>query len=259
MDFLQTILEDKRVEVEVAKRRKPLGVMRQQSAETKGIRDFKGALQRQGMALIAEIKKSSPSKGTLTEKFDHLDLALQYQSGGADALSVLTDKKHFGGDKLFVQDVKDITRLPILRKDFLIDEYQVYESRVLGADAVLLIVKALSKDQLRELYECAMNTGLAALVETHSADDIEMANEIKADIIGINNRDLSTFEVTLQHSLDLRELVHADALCVSESGIVSADEVQQLQKAGFKAVLVGEGLLRQADRSAAVRTLIPRQ
>jgi indole-3-glycerol phosphate synthase len=258
MDFLQTILEDKRVDVDVAKRRKPLSVMRQQSVETKGVRDFRGALQRQGMALIAEIKKASPSKGTLTEKFDHLDLARQYQSGGADALSVLTDKKYFHGDKLFVQDVKDATRLPILRKDFLIDEYQVYESRVLGADAVLLIVRALSRDQLRELYECAIKSGLAVLVETHSVTDIEMANEIKAEIIGINNRDLSTFDVTLQHSLDLRKLVHADALCVSESGIVSAGDVQQLQNAGFNAVLVGEGLLRQSDRSAAVRTLIPR-
>jgi indole-3-glycerol phosphate synthase len=256
MDMLRTILEDKRVEVADASRRIPLGAIRQQAAKVEGIRDFKGALEKPPIAIIAEIKKASPSKGTLTEKFDHLELALQYQAGGAHALSVLTDKKYFHGDKTFIEDIKDLTHLPILRKDFIIDEYQVYESRVLGADALLLIVRALSKAQLSELYQCAKLTGLAVLVEAHSEEELEVANDICAEMIGINNRDLATFAVNLEQSVRLRPLIRKGALAISESGISTAIDVRTLKNAGFRAVLVGEGLIRHADRSAAVRSLI---
>ena len=258
MDVLQTILDDKSVEVADSKRRLPLAAIRRQAVGVQGIRDFKRALEIPAIAIIAEIKKASPSKGTLTEKFDHLDLAMQYQAGGAHALSVLTDKKYFQGDKMFVQDIKDLTRLPILRKDFIIDEYQVYESRVLSADALLLIVRALSKTLLSELYQCATSMGLAVLVEVHSEQEIEIANEIGADIIGINNRDLATFAVNLEQSVRLRRFIRKGALAISESGIFTATDVRALQDAGFKAVLVGEGLIRHADRSAAVRSIIPR-
>ena len=257
MDLLHTILGDKSVEVADAKRRVPLAAIRQQAAGVQGVRDFKQALRIPAIAIIAEIKKASPSKGTLAEKFDHLELALQYQAGGAHALSVLTDKKYFQGDKTFVQDIKDLTHLPILRKDFIIDEYQVYESRVLGADALLLIVRALSKAQLSELYQCATATGLAVLVEAHSGEEIQTANEIGADIIGINNRDLASFAVSLEQSVRLRPLIRKGALAISESGISTATDVRTLQDAGFKAVLVGEGLIRHADRSAAIRSMIP--
>ncbi|MCX6142791.1 MAG: indole-3-glycerol phosphate synthase TrpC [Ignavibacteriales bacterium] len=257
MDVLRTILEDKSVEVADARRRVPLATIRQQAANVQGIRDFKRALEKPPIAIIAEIKKASPSKGTLTEKFDHLELAMQYQAGGAHALSVLTDKKYFHGDKTFIEDIKDLTHLPILRKDFIIDEYQVYESRVLGADALLLIVRALSKAQLKELYQCAKATGLAVLVEAHSEEELEVANEIGAEIIGINNRDLVTFAVNLEQSVRLRPLIRKGALAISESGIFTVTDVRSLKNAGFKAVLVGEGLIRHADRSAAVRSIIP--
>jgi indole-3-glycerol phosphate synthase len=257
MDVLHTILAEKSVEVADAKRRVSLGAIRQQSTEVQGIRDFRRALEKPAIAIIAEIKKASPSKGSLTEKFDHLEMALQYQAGGAHALSVLTDKKYFQGDKTFVQDIKDLTHLPILRKDFIIDEYQVYESRVLGADALLLIVRALSKAQLRELHQCATAMGLAVLVEAHTEEEIETANEIGADIIGINNRDLGTFAVSLEHSIRLRPLIRKEAFAISESGILTATDVRSLRDAGFKAVLVGEGLIRHADRSGAVRSIIP--
>jgi indole-3-glycerol phosphate synthase len=256
MDVLRAILEDKKAEVEDAKRRNPLAAIRQQAARVEGTRDFKRALEKPPIAIIAEIKKASPSKGTLTDKFDHLEMAMQYQAGGAHALSVLTDKKYFFGDKTFLKDIKELTHLPILRKDFIIDEYQVYESRVLGADALLLIVRAVSKTQLSELYQCAKATGMAVLVEAHSEEEVEVANEIRAEIIGINNRDLVTFSVNLEESVRLRPFIREGALAISESGIVSAADVRSLKKAGFKAVLVGEGLIRHADRSAAVRSLI---
>jgi len=257
MDVLRTILEDKSVEVSEARRRVPLATIRQQAANVQGLRDFKRALEKPPIAIIAEIKKASPSKGTLTEKFDHLEMAMQYQAGGAHALSVLTDKKYFHGDKSFIEDIKDLTHLPILRKDFIIDEYQVYESRALGADALLLIVRVLSKEQLSELYQCAKATGLATLVEVHSEEELEAANEIGAEIIGINNRDLATFAVDLEQSMRLRPLIRKGALAISESGISTAMDVRSLKNAGFKAVLIGEGLLRHADRSAAVRSIIP--
>lgn len=255
--MLRTILEDKIVEVADAKRRTPLATIRQQAAAVHDIRDFRRALEIPPIAVIAEIKKVSPSKGTLTEKFDHLEMAMQYQAGGAHALSVLTDKKYFQGDKTFILDMKDLTQLPILRKDFIIDEYQVYESRLLGADALLLIVRAVSKVQLSELYQCAKAIGLAVLVETHSEEDLEVANEVGADIIGINNRDLGTFAINLEHSIRLRPFIRKGAFAVSESGILSATDVRTLKDAGFRAVLVGEGLIRHADWSDAVRSIIP--
>jgi indole-3-glycerol phosphate synthase len=257
MDILQTILADKSVEVADARRRVPLAAIRRMAVCIEGVRDFKGALEKPGMAIIAEIKKASPSKGTFTQKFDHLELAMDFQTGGARALSVLTDKKYFQGDKTFVKDIKDLTSLPILRKDFIIDEYQVYESGVLGADAMLLIARALSKQQLGDLYQCAKGIGLAVLVETHSEAEIETANEIGADIIGINNRDLESFEVNLERSIRLRPFIRKEALAISESGISTSADVRILKDAGFDAVLVGEGLIRQADRSAAIRSILP--
>ena len=254
--MLQAILEDKCREVEEARRRLSLAGIRRQANETQGTRDFRRAIEKAPIAVIAEIKKASPSKGTLSEKFNHLELAMDYERGGAHALSVVTDKKYFQGDKSFVQDVKDLTHVPVLRKDFIIDEYQVYESKVLGADAILLIVRALSRAQLQELHACATALGLSVLVETHSKEDIESANEIGAQIIGINNRDLSTFAADIGLSLKLRPHVRKEALVISESGIFTADDVRALQKAGFRGVLVGEAFIRRPDRVSAVREIL---
>ena len=256
MDVLRTILEDKLAEVADAKRRNSLGAIRQQAARVQGIRDFKRAIEKPSIAVIAEVKKAFPAKGTFTEKFDHLEMALRHQAGGADALSVLTDQKYFHGDKTFIQDIKDLTQLPVLRKDFIIDEYQVYESRVLGADALVLMVRAVSKAQLGELFQCAMGQGLAVLVEANSEEEIAVANAIGADIVGIVDSDSVTSAVSIGRSIRLRPLIRKEALAVSESGAFTPTELRSLQEAGFKAVLVGEGLIRLVDRSAVIRTIV---
>jgi indole-3-glycerol phosphate synthase len=257
MDILHAILDNKVAEVAEARKLVPMTEIRAKAALVSDHRDFKRALDSVPIAVIAEIKKASPSKGVMVEQFDHRALAGQYQSGGAHALSVLTDEKYFQGHKSFVRDVKQVTTLPVLRKDFILDEYQVYESVVLGADAILLIVRALSREQLRDLYACARDAGLDVLVETHSADEIGQANAIGAEIIGINNRDLSTFVADVRLSALLRGFIGPQAIAVSESGIGNADDVRMLKDAGFQAVLVGEGLIRHADRAAATRSFIP--
>lgn len=258
MSFLAEILSEKKREIAEAKKAVPMEILAERVQGCAKPRPFKWVLQQVPFALIAEIKKASPSKGTLVSHFDHRKLAMDFQEGGAQALSVLTDRKYFGGDASFIQQVKEVVELPILRKDFIIDMYQAYESRALGADAILLIVKALSVEELRLLYDCAVSLGMAVLVEAHTEKEIEIANAINADIIGINNRDLSTFAVSLETSLKLRHFVRPEAYAVSESGVRSPADVLALRDAGFRAALIGEGLVRQADRPAAIRELIPR-
>lgn len=258
MTILEAILGDKRKEVAEAKKAISKDQIVAKAIASRAPRPFKRALDRASFALIAELKRSSPSKGTLVEPFDHTKIAAEFQAGGAHALSVLTDRKYFGGDQSYIQQVKEVVDLPILRKDFIVDEYQVYESRALGADAILLIVRALSVSELRQLYECAASLAMAVLVETHNAKEIEIANSIGAEIIGVNNRDLSTFEANLSTSLTLFPCIRPDALAVSESGISSVADVLVLREAGFQAALIGEGVVTRSDRAAAVRELIPR-
>jgi indole-3-glycerol phosphate synthase len=173
-------------------------------------------------------------------------------------LSILTDKKYFRGDASFISDVKGLVDLPVLRKDFIVDEYQVYESRAIGADAILLIVRALPLTQLAQFHALAVSLGMGVLVETHNEKEIQIANSIGAELIGINNRDLGTFEVSIATSLHLISHIDRRALAVSESGISTRSEVLALQNAGFRAALVGEGIVTRGDRAAAVRELIPR-
>ncbi|MDP2886138.1 MAG: indole-3-glycerol phosphate synthase TrpC [Ignavibacteria bacterium] len=258
MTILETILEDKRKEVAAAKKVISKDQIIARAIASGAPRPFKRALNRVPFALIAEIKRASPSKGTLVEHFDHTKIAVEFRAGGAHALSVLTDTKYFGGDQSYIQQVKEVVDLPILRKDFIVDEYQVYESRALGADAILLIVRALTVSELRLLHECAGSLAMAVLVETHTEMEIEIANSIGAEIIGVNNRDLSTFEVNISTSLTLFPFIRSDALAVSESGISSAADVLAVRQAGFRAALIGEGVVTRADRAAAVRELIPR-
>jgi indole-3-glycerol phosphate synthase len=249
-------LADKRKEVNEARKIATMEMLAERARASHPPRSFKQALRNVPFALIAEIKRASPSKGLLVKEFDHRELAVEFERGGASALSVLTDKKYFGGDPSFISQIKELVGLPILRKDFIIDEYQVYESRTLGADAILLIVNALSVDQLRKFSDCAASLGMAALVETHTEKDIETANSIGAEIIGINNRDLSSFAVSLETSLTLRRFIRTDAVAVSESGINSAGDMRRLREAGFQAALIGEGLVTRPDRSAALREFI---
>lgn len=257
MTILDSILEDKRKEVSASKSIISREQIVAQAKAALPPRDFRKAIQGKPFTLIAEIKKASPSKGLLVEQFDPPSLARELSAGGASALSVLTDRKYFKGEPSYIADVKATVSLPVLRKDFIVDEYQVYESRALGADAILLIVRALKERELKQLYELAGSLGLGVLVETHNESEIETANAIGATIIGVNNRDLDTFEVRLSMSLALFRHIGAQAIAVSESGISTLADTSALKRAGFRAALVGEGIMTQTDRIEAVRGLIP--
>jgi indole-3-glycerol phosphate synthase len=256
MSVLEAILRQKRVEVREARSALPLVELRRRAADAPPVQSFRSALLQKTIAIIAEVKKASPSRGVLTEQFDPIALAREYEEGGASAVSVLTDEQFFRGHKSTLQSIKAAVELPLLRKDFIIDEYQVYESRVIGADAILLIVGMLTESQFSSLFDCAREVGLDVLVETHTEEDVARANEHNVDIIGVNNRDLRTFKVSLQHSLNLRRLVRSGAVTVSESGIQTQEDVVALRKAGFDAVLIGEGLVASSNRVQLLREFL---
>jgi indole-3-glycerol phosphate synthase len=256
MNMLEAILREKRAELHEARSTVPLRELRRRAVDREPPRPFRLALQRKPISIIAEVKKASPSRGVLTDQFDPVALAKEYEEGGASALSVLTDQRFFQGHQSTLQAVKAAVHLPVLRKDFIIDEYQVYESRVIGSDALLLIIGLLSDSQYSSLVDCAREVGLEVLVEAHTEDDIGRANEHRADIIGINNRDLRTFEVSLQHSLNLRRLIRPEAITVSESGIHTREDVSRLRTAGFDAVLIGEGLVTAPHRVELLKELL---
>jgi indole-3-glycerol phosphate synthase len=205
--------------------------------------------------LIAEVKKASPSRGVLTGAFDPVGLATTYAAHGADAISVLTDEKYFQGHLDLLAAVRAAVPVPLLRKDFTLDEYQLWEARAAGADAVLLIVAILEPAQLRELLQAAKGLGLAALVEAHTAAEVEAAVGAGARLLGLNNRDLRTFETRIETTLALLPLIPPGPIVVSESGFFDAEQVRRVAAAGAHAVLVGEGLVRAADIGAKVREL----
>jgi indole-3-glycerol phosphate synthase len=219
-------------------------------------RDFRAALAGRSPAIIAEIKKASPSKGTLSHDFDPAHIARAYESGGAAALSVLTDEAFFQGSLAHLEAARAAVSLPVLRKDFTIDATQILEAAAHGADAILLIAAILPARQLRDFRETAARYRLSALVEVHSRPELDAAIESGADLIGVNNRNLSTFEVTLETSLSLAEHMPPGALAVSESGIHDAADIVRLRTAGYHAVLVGEHLMRSADPAGALRKLV---
>lgn len=256
MSILDDILIQKRKEVESARRLVPLEKLKEEAFAKGGTRSFDKALRTSGISVIAEVKKASPSRGVLVEDFDHLAIARDYENAGANALSVLTDAPFFQGEKRFISEIKKITSLPILRKDFIIDEYQVYESKVIGADAILLIVKALDICSLQTLYDCAQSLELSVLVEAHTKQEVETANSIGTAIIGINNRNLDTFEVSIEHSIRLRSIIRTGTIAVSESGIKSSQDVSALRKAGFDAILIGEGLVANSNKINALQELV---
>ena len=216
---------------------------------------FERALASEGMSLICEVKKASPSKGIISEDFPYLDIAREYASSGASAISVLTEPKYFRGDDRFLEEIADSVETPILRKDCVIDEYQVYRAREIGASAVLLIASILSDTQLTDYRELAESLGMSALVETHTRDEVERAVSSGAGIIGVNNRDLSTFQVDIGNSLRLRDSIPDGIVCVSESGIGGTDDVRILSEAGFDAVLVGEAFMRSPDRRSLMEAM----
>ncbi|RJP25111.1 MAG: indole-3-glycerol phosphate synthase TrpC [Candidatus Abyssobacteria bacterium SURF_5] len=254
--MLDDILAHKRREVAEAKERTPLPELKKKAERGPG-GFFAGAIRSvDGIKLIAEIKKASPSKGLLSADFDPARLADVYACGGASALSVLTDRKYFQGDPSYLRIAKRVSRLPVLRKDFVIDEYQLWESLVIGGDAVLLIVAALDRKSLRNFVALSSELGLDALVEAHDAEQLDAALEAKAGIIGINNRDLRTFETRLATTLELAPRVPDGIILVSESGISTAGDVRMLRDAGVDAILVGEALVTSPDIQRKMRELL---
>lgn len=256
MSVLHRILETKREEIESRRRAVPLTELKARLADAAPPRGFHHALRQthNPIALIAEIKRASPSKGVIREDFDPLRIAAQYHEAGADALSVLTDAPYFQGKPEYLTQARAHTPLPTLRKDFLIDAYQVYESRALGADAILLIVAAVpDRAHLHDLRALTESLGMDALVEVHDEWELETAVLSGATLIGVNNRDLRTFEVSLETTLRLLRYFPDEATRVSESGIETADDVRRLHAAGVQAILVGETLMRASDPVATVR------
>ncbi|SEH13998.1 indole-3-glycerol phosphate synthase TrpC [Thermoleophilum album] len=219
-------------------------------------RPFAEALARPGTSVIAEYKRRSPSAGAIREDLECADVVRAYERGGAAAVSVLTEERHFGGSLADLRAARSATSLPILRKDFTIDPYQVYEAKISGADAVLLVVAALKPQQLQELYALAGELDLDALVEVANEEDLERALEIDADVIGINNRDLSDFTVDVRRTFDLLPSIPAGKTVVSESGISTRSQIEELEQVGVDAVLVGEALMRALDPEQAVRELV---
>lgn len=219
-------------------------------------RDFKAALIRSGPAIIAEIKQASPSKGIFTDAFHPREIAVDYANYGAACLSVLTDEQHFRGSLADMQNARSAVSIPVLRKDFTISEYHVLEAAAHGADAILLIAAILSEREMRNWRELANSYGMAALVEVHDADELETAKSSGADIIGVNNRNLHTFEVTLDTSLRLAEKMPANTISVAESGIRSRADIDRLSQAGYRAFLIGEHLMLSANRGQALAELL---
>ena len=258
-DILDKIVAVKREEVAAALKQKPLAVVRADAESRVLTRDFEGAMRAKiaagQAAVIAEIKKASPSKGVLRADFIPADIAQSYAEFGAACLSVLTDKQFFQGSVDFLKQARASCDLPVLRKDFLIDVYQVYEARAMGADAILLIAACLDDAHMGEMEAVARSLDMAVLVEVHDRAELDRALKLKTRLVGINNRNLKTFEVSLQTTLDMLPSVPADRLLITESGILSADDVKRMREAHVNAFLVGEAFMRAAEPGEALAKL----
>ncbi|MGQ0636703.1 MAG: indole-3-glycerol phosphate synthase TrpC [Planctomycetaceae bacterium] len=259
-DVLQEIVAHKRHEIAATKKARPAADLHARLADAPPVRDFIAALQRNGhgMRVIAEVKKASPSAGVIRENFDAVSVARCYEGNGAAALSVLTDERYFQGCLDDLTAVRWATALPILRKDFMLDRYQVLEARVAGADCVLLIAECLDDCTLRELYFYAAELGMATLIEIYEPDNLDRVLKLEPALVGVNNRNLRTFVTDLEHTIGLRPRVPSDCVLVSESGIQSRSDVERLERAGVGAILVGEALMRAPDPGAKLRELLGR-
>ena len=255
--ILDTIIAHKQQELQIEEEQVPLATLKSKLANLPPTKDFRAAIaQSDNINLIAEVKKKSPSKGIIREDFDPIQIAETYAKNGAAAISVLTDVRFFDGRLDYLSSIRQIVDVPLLRKDFTIDPYHIYQARVAGADAILLIVAALTKDQLREFMDIAESLSLASLVEVHTDTELEIALDVGAEIVGINNRDLRTFHTDLATTFSLREFLPTGKVVVSESGIYTRADVESLREAGVNAILVGESLMRSPDIGEQVRKLI---
>ncbi|HEY5535512.1 MAG TPA: indole-3-glycerol phosphate synthase TrpC [Ignavibacteria bacterium] len=250
MNILDEIVKNKIIQIEKEKIEKPLKNLI--NIESRVIRNFEVALSGNGLSIIAEVKKASPSKGLIDPDFDPAKTALNYEKYGVDAISVLTEKKYFLGDDKNIILVKENASMPILRKDFIVDKYQIYQSLFLGADAILLIASVL-KDKLKSFYELATSLGLHCLVEVHDKAEIELSLECGCSIIGINNRDLNNFHVDIHTTEKLMKYIPQSKIIVSESGISSIKDIKYLKSIGASAVLIGESFMRKPDMVQSFR------
>ncbi|MBF6024944.1 indole-3-glycerol phosphate synthase TrpC [Lysobacter niastensis] len=258
-DILNRILARKAEEIEQRSRVRTLADLRSRATQQPPARGFVEAIRRKhaegGPAVIAEVKKASPSKGLIRKDFNPAEIARSYEAGGAACLSVLTDVDFFQGSNLYLGEARGACSLPVLRKDFTIDPYQVYEARVIGADCILLIVAALEDGPLVEMANLAMELGMDVLVEVHDIDELERALQTDCELIGVNNRNLRSFEVSLDTTLTLKDAVPRDRTLVTESGIATRADVATMRAAGVETFLIGESFMREADPGAALRRM----
>lgn len=254
--ILQKIIEEKKKEVEEKKKKIPLNLLLTKINLKDKPRNFKEAISKEGINLIAEIKKASPSRGIIRENFDHKKIARVYKKGKVEAISVLTEEKFFKGNINFLKEVKKIVvDIPVLRKDFIIDEYQIYESKIFGADAVLLIVAILEENNLKKFLNLTKKLKMDALVEIHNEDELRKALKADAEIIGINNRNLKNFKVDLNTTFKLVKKIPLDKIIVSESGIKTREDVIRLQNAGINAILIGEAFMETENILKKIKEL----
>lgn len=255
--ILEEIAEKTKERIEAKKSKQPLAELKARALELDcdtGF-PFEKALAKEGMSFICEVKKASPSKGVIAEHFPYVKIGREYEKAGADAMSVLTEPFYFQGSNEYLSAIRREVSIPLLRKDFTVDEYMLYEAKLMGADAVLLICAILSRTQLKEYAEIAGELGLSALVEAHDEQEIQMALKAGAKIIGVNNRNLKDFTVDISNSVRLRELVPRDILFVSESGMKTRADIARLEENGTNAVLIGETFMRSPDKAAVLREL----
>ena len=255
MTILERILEVKRREIAAARERSSLSAVEGRARNASAPRDFVAALRAKRPAVIAELKKASPSRGVLRADFDPAAIAASYERAGAACLSVLTDEQFFQGSAAHLAAARDACRLPVLRKDFVIEPYQVFESRGFGADCILLIAACLKKDEILELARVAKRFAMAVLVEVHDASELETALALETPLIGVNNRDLKTFETRLETTLDLLPRIPGGRIVITESGILDARDVNRMRAAGVEAFLVGEAFMRSPDPGNALQHL----
>ena len=256
MTILDQLADHARERVAKAKERTPFEeIKRQALAMPKGNFTFEHALKKPDISFICECKKASPSKGVIAEEFPYLEIAKAYEAAGADCISVLTEPKWFLGSEKYLQEIAEAVSTPCLRKDFTVDPYMIYEAKVLGASAVLLICSILSEKEIAEYFAICEELGLSALVEAHDEAEVDMAVKAGARLIGVNNRNLRDFSVDTENSRRLRKMIPTDVLFVSESGVRNAEDVERLRAIGADAALVGETLMRAADKRAKLLEL----